>query len=310
MSPTALGALLNAASKTLVWLDVVDAFFFQDRNNEILDHSSWLGPLGRCGQLRTAILPKVDAAALGMLASPVSKLEYLSVAPHMPLSAMEPFVQAGLNNLDLSGFFLDANASDLTITCVTSLIVGDDVKGNHSRQVKGVFPRAKLLKCTKLVDLELRCGLSEEDVSTCLIHLPNLRALNLSDGEYDPSTIGALGKLGQLRCLILSGCLQNYYDQGNEIGAKNVEALLVMGEGLKELVQLDLSHHYDSFYATVEDEDEHCPYDLIGMAVGKMSKLQLLNLTENGHKFGWSQLRHAIRSALGARKNAVTILYD
>jgi hypothetical protein len=83
-----------------------------------------------------------------------------------------------------------------------------------------------------------------------------------------------------------------------------------MGEGLKELVQLDLSHHYDSFYATVEDEDEHCPYDLIGMAVGKMSKLQLLNLTENGHKFGWPQLLHAIRSALGARKNAVTILYD
>ena len=83
MSATALGALVDAASKTLVWLDVVDAFFFQDRNNETLDHSSWLGQLGRCSQLRTAILPKVDAAALGMLASPISKIEYLSVAPHV-----------------------------------------------------------------------------------------------------------------------------------------------------------------------------------------------------------------------------------
>ena len=45
----------------------------------------------------------------------------------------------------------------------------------------------------------------------------------MGDGEYDPSTIGALEKLGQLRCLNLSGCLQNYYDQGNEIGAKNIE---------------------------------------------------------------------------------------
>lgn len=107
---------------------------------------------------------------------------------------------------------------------------------------------------------------------------PPKSLLNLSDGEYDPSTIGALGTLGQLQCLNLSGCLQNYYDQGNEIGAKNVEALLVMAEGLKQLAQLDLSRHFDSFYATVEDEDEHCPYDLIGKAVGKMSKLQLLML--------------------------------
>ena len=162
-------------------MDVVDAFFFQDRNNETLDHSSWLGQLGRCSQLRTAILPKVDAAALGMLASPISKIEYLSVAPHMPLSALEPFVQAGLYDLNSSGFFLDADASDLTIACVTSLIVGD-VEGNHSRKVKVVLPRAKLVKCTKLVDLELRCGLTEEDVNTCLIHLPNLCMLNLSDG--------------------------------------------------------------------------------------------------------------------------------
>lgn len=74
MSAMALGALVDAAGKTLVWLDVVDAFF-QDPNNETLNHSSWLGPLGRCSQLRTAILPKVDAAALGMLASPISKIE-------------------------------------------------------------------------------------------------------------------------------------------------------------------------------------------------------------------------------------------
>ena len=32
------------------------------------------------------------------------------------------------------------------------------------------------------------------------------------------------------------GLPANYYDQGNEIGAKNVEALLVMAEGLKQLV--------------------------------------------------------------------------
>jgi len=222
MSATALGALVDAASKTLVWLDVVDAFFFQDRNNETLDHSSWLGQLGRCSQLRTAILPKVDAAALGMLASPISKIEYLSVAPHMPLSALEPFVQAGLYDLNSSGFFLYADASDLTIACVTSLIVGD-VEGNHSRKVKVVLPRAKLVKCTKLVDLELRCGLTEEDVNTCLIHLPNLCMLNLSDGEYDPSTIGALGKLGQLRCLNLSGCLQTTTTKEMKLGPRTLK---------------------------------------------------------------------------------------
>ena len=89
----------------------------------------------------------------------------------MPLSALEPFVQAGLYDLNSSGFFLDTDASDLTIACVTSLIVGD-VEGNHSRKVKVVLPRAKLVKCTKLVvDLELWCGLTEKDVNTCLIHL-------------------------------------------------------------------------------------------------------------------------------------------
>ena len=88
----------------------------------------------------------------------------------MPLSALEPFVQAGLYDLNSSGFFLDTDASDLTIACVTSLIVGN-VEGNHSRKVKVVLPRAKLVKCTKLVDLELWCGLTEEDVNTCLIHL-------------------------------------------------------------------------------------------------------------------------------------------
>lgn len=44
------------------------------------------------------------------------------MAPHMPLSALEPFVQAGLYDLNSSGFFLDADASDLTIACARALL--------------------------------------------------------------------------------------------------------------------------------------------------------------------------------------------
>ena len=297
MSPTALGVLVEAASPTLVWLDVQLAFHPIDnrsRGTLDVDHTPWLAPLGRCGLLRVALLPHLTATALGLLATPASKLELLSLddCPPMPLSALEPFVHAGFGELDLHGFFLDANASDDACACANRLIVGD---ARGLKSASEVLPRARLLKCTRLVDLELRCDLSEEDVNTCLVSLHHLRSLHMQGGELEPAVIGAFGKLRGLRSLNLSGCLRNYYDYGEEIATKNVTALLRMAGGLKSLVQLDLSHHFDSFYATVEDKDENCPYDLLYEMARKMPKLRLLNLAENGHKFGWCRLRREMR---------------
>ena len=164
--------------------------------------------------MRVALLPSgLPPAALGGLARPGSKLETLSVVGHggapTPLSAIEPFARAGLS-LDLHGFVLDDAASDAACAAATRLIVGDSADG-------GALPRAKLLLCFRLVELHLRCEISEEDVTACLARLP-LKALHLRGGEegVDPDAIGALGELAGLRSLNLSSCLRNYYNFGEE----------------------------------------------------------------------------------------------
>ena len=78
-----------------------------------------------------------------------------------------------------------------------------------------------------------------------------------------------------------------------QVATENVDALLSMAESLENLVQLDLSSHYDAFYATVEGD--YCPYDSLTTMACKMDRLRVLNLTENGRKFGWAQLRSTMR---------------
>ena len=106
-------------------------------------------PLAKCALLRVAILPSdVAPAVLAGLALPASKLELLSVdldgihAPQ-PLSAIAPFVAAGLTRLDLHGFELDVAASSDVLAVANRLTVG---------AARKELPRAQLLQCTRLVD--------------------------------------------------------------------------------------------------------------------------------------------------------------
>ena len=66
-----------------------------------------------------------------------------------------------------------------------------------------------------------------------------------------------------------------------------------MAEGLDRLFQLDLSGHDEAFYACVEGE--YCPYDSLTTMACKLSRLRVLNLSDNGRKFAWGQLRREMR---------------
>ena len=105
----------------------------------------------------------------------------------MPLSALEPLVRAGLTSIDVHGFRLDAAASDAACAAANRLIVGADSEA---------LPRARLLKCTNVAELQLRCEISEDDVGGCLAHLPRLRALHLRGGDEGvaPAVIGLCWK--------------------------------------------------------------------------------------------------------------------
>ena len=306
-STTALGAVIIATAGQLLWLDVQSAFADGPAK---LDHAAWLIPLRACSALRVAILPPgVLQATLAATPSPFSsQLELLSVeradggGPHTPLSTIEPLVRAGLTSLDLHGFYMDDAASEAACAAANRLIIRS-----------GGLPRAQLLKCARLAELHVRCELTEGDVLECLAELPALRSLHLrSDGGIEPDVVGALGAVGGLRCLSLSGGLRNYYDYGEEIATKNLDALLAMAEGLDELVQLDLSGHYDAFYACVEGD--YCPYDTLTTMACKLGGLRVLNLIENGRKLGWvrlrRELRHLNQDAKAEGRVGVTIHYS
>ena len=287
VSPAAVGALVDAARARLAWLDMQCGFFGQERG--ALDHAAWLSCAGKCASLRIAMLPAgVPPAALAALAT-CSRLELLSVdgdGPPTALSAIEPLVGAGLASVDLHGFALDAAASHAACASANRLVVGRDGEA---------LPRAQLQRCARLAELRLRCELTEEDVSRCLAKLPGLRALHVHnpEGGVEPEVIGALGELGGLRCLNLSSCLGNYYEHGEEIADQNTDALILMAQGLEHLVQLDLSAHYDAFYACVEGE--HCPYDALTQMACGLPSLRVLNLSDNGRKFAWGRLRGEMR---------------
>ena len=289
-SPAALGALLQASAPKLAWLDI-EAFFSNRTRGETIDHAAWLLPLRSCAELRVALLPsQLPRDALGALARPGGKLELLSVdgeGPKTPLSHLEPFGRAGYTALDIHGFILDAHAGEATCRLANRLDVGEPTGAT--------LPRAQLLQCTRLADLRVRCPiLSEEDVHECLAKLPALKALHVCSGEdVEPSLVGELGCLEQLRVLDLAGCLGNYYMHGEQVATENCDALVEMARGLSNLVQIDLSGHHEAFYACVEGEYD--AEEMLTQMACCLDSLRVLNLSENGRKFGWAKLRREMR---------------
>jgi hypothetical protein len=159
-----------------------------------------------------------------------------------------------------------------------------------------VLPRARLLGCARLAELRIQIEITEDDVVACLGKLPALRSLHLTayEGGIDPEVISSLGELEELRCLNLSSGLRNYYEYGEQIANENLDALMAMAERLDKLVQLDLSGHHDAFYACVEGD--YCPYDTLSTIACKLDHgFRVLNLSENGRKFAWGQLRREMR---------------
>ena len=238
--------------------------------------------LRQCTALRVVTLPSAatSSAAIAGLAS-CSHLTLLHVEGRaQPLSTLEPLVAATSRCdalADISGFTLDRAASDGACALANRLVVPLE---------EAPFPREALAKCRALAELHVRCNIDEDDVLSLLALKDSLRALHLSTEGLAPEAISALSHLKQLRALSLAGCLRSSYAFGDGGLAANDEALISLRFG--QLRQLDLSAHYDAFYACVYTET------LVPLYCCS-PKLQRYNLADNGRKFNWAELRQQLR---------------
>lgn len=271
---------------------------------------------------------------------------------HTPLSTIEPLVAAGLVHLDLHGLFLDAGASDAACAAVNRLTVRDEPRGTplpRASLLKCTRLAELRIQCTVTDDDVDEClakirplrslhlsgapsdGLDPEVIMS-LNSLKHLMCLNLSSclrnyyevlplqHTHPPARARHSLALSRPRTLHPLHSLHTpsaslYRAQyGEEVADENLDALLALSEGCKKLVQLDLSGHCEAFYACVEGR--YCPYDSLTTMTCKLScsgQLRVLNLGDNGRKFGWRSLRRALscvnRDARSEGEPGVTIRY-
>jgi len=283
-----LKALLRALAPSLLWLDMTAPWAPRHgisghgpRVDDGRQNAPW-EELERCATLRVALLPEgVSVAALSGLAS-CQQLELLHVEADgrspQPLSVLEPLARTGgFARLDIAGFALDEAASDAVCALANRLTI----RGGQP------FPRARLAACTRLSELSIRRSVVEDDLLALLPLKGTLRSVHLSPDEpLDPEALSVFSCLTGLRALNLSGCLRNAYEYGEEVVEANGDHL---GQfRLSQLRQLDLSSHYDAFYACIDPET-------IVQLFCCSEHLRIFNLSDNGRKYPWERLRREMR---------------
>ena len=284
-----LKALLRALAPSLLWLDMTTPWApghagfggCGPRVDDGRQSAPW-EELQRCATLRVALLPEgVSAAALSGLAS-CQQLELLHVEADgrspQPLSVLEPLTRTGgFARLDIDGFALDEAASDAVCALANRLTI----RGGQP------FPRARLAACTRLSELSIRRSVVRDDLVALLPLKGTLRSVHLSPEEpLDPEVLSVFCCLKGLRALNLSGCLRNAYEYGEGVVEANGDHLGQLR--LSQLRQLDLSSHYDVFYACVDPE-------IIVRLFFCSEHLRIFNLSDNGLKYPWERLRHKMR---------------
>ena len=128
-----------------------------------------------------------------------------------------------------------------------------------------------------------------------------LRSVHLSPEEpLDPEALSVFGCLTGLRALNLSGCLRNAYEYGEGVVEANGDNLGQLR--LSQLRQLDLSSHYDAFYACIDP-------DTIVQLFCCSEHLRIFNLSDNGRKYPWERLRREMRRLAKDNEDARIVVH-